>query len=115
MVIHDWDDFRIASYTLKRTAPLEVWIIIRLVGVYSLSFGGCYILIPDQWIWTQEKLAKVMGKEKVKEKEAKFHELGWQITSSHVVQYIYIYDDGDDDDDEYDDDGDDDDGDDDDD
>jgi hypothetical protein len=91
MAIHDWDDFRIASYTLKRTAPFEVWIIIRLVGVYSLSLGGCYILIPDQWIWTQEKLAKVMGKEKVEEKEAKLDELGWQITSSHVVQYIYIY------------------------
>ena len=40
MAIHDWDDFRIASYTLKRTAPFEVWIIIRLVGVYSLSLGG---------------------------------------------------------------------------
>ena len=71
-------------------------------------FGGCYILIPDQWIWTQEKLAKVMGKEKVEEKEAKLDELGWQITSSHVVQYIciYTYDDGDDGDDGDDDDDD---------
>jgi len=60
---------------------------------WSLLFifgGGCYILIPDQWIWTQEKLAKVMGKEKVEEKEAKLDELGWQITSFHVVQYIYM-------------------------
>ena len=104
MAIHDWDDFRIASYTLKRTAPFEVWIIIRLVGVYSLSLGG--VLYSDPWPVDLDsgKAGKGDGKGKGRGKGG---QIGWIGLADHLFPCgaIYIYDNDDDDADD-DDDGD---------